>query len=315
MIKYFYFFTILAITTLSIKCSALNRKHKDSTIIIFHNGLKRTSIIYKPAKLISGKTYPLLIALHGGHGTGKSMMKLTEEKFNKLADKENFIVLYPNGIGKNWNDGRQNMPKSYKAHNQNIDDVGFISVLIDAVVKKYCADPKRVYITGMSNGSMMTERLAIELSYKIAAAAPVCGNIPIDLKTEPKFPVAILIINGTKDPLVPYNGGYVHFFRKKLGQITSTNQTIDFWLKHNENTNTAVVSELPNTYMADNCLVRKTTYGKPSEKGEVILITIEGGGHTWPGGWQYLNKFFIGKTCRDIDACEIIWEFCKAHSR
>jgi polyhydroxybutyrate depolymerase len=257
----------------------------------------------------------LLIALHGGHGTGKRMIDLTMGGFDTLADQENFIVVYPNGIGKNWNDGRLNLPASYKAHNRNIDDVGFISALIDELVKTKNVDPKRVYVTGMSNGALMTHRLAIELSDKIAAAAPVCGNIPADLKSTPMQSVAVMMINGTSDPLVPYDGGFVHFKKKKLGQIFSTNESVTFWVKNNGISSSPKVAELPNTNISDSCHVRKTTYGEASDAGEVELITIECGGHTWAGGLQYLNEKWIGRTCFDINACDVIWEFCKTHSK
>ncbi|MFH0894883.1 MAG: PHB depolymerase family esterase [Bacteroidota bacterium] len=304
------FFLVFTLTSFS-----QVKETPDPTYSLFHDGLKRTYLMHKPSGFVSGNNYPLLIALHGGHGSGKRMVDLTEGKFNALADKENFIVVYPDGIGRNWNDGRKNMPKSYKAHNNNVDDVGFLSFLIDELVRTHCVDPTRVYVTGMSNGSMMTERLAIELSDKIAAAAPVCGNIPLELKNVPKVPVAMMIINGTKDPLVPYDGGFVHFKKKKLGEVTSTDQTIVFWKKHNANSASAVVSAFPDINAADNCTVKKTVYGKAGDKNEIILICIEGGGHTWAGGWQYIGESFIGKTCRDVDACQLIWEFCKVHSK
>jgi polyhydroxybutyrate depolymerase len=300
---------------LSLLSSASDKLPKDTLYSIKCSGIKRTYLLHIPSGLDTSKSIPLLIALHGGHGTGKRMIELTSGGFNTLADQENFIVVYPNGIGRNWNDGRLNMPASYKAQNSNIDDVGFISALIDEIVKTKNADPKRVYVTGMSNGALMTQRLAIELSNKIAAAAPVCGNIPSDLKSTPKQEVAIMIINGTSDPLVPYEGGFIHFRKKNLGKVTSTNESVSFWLKNNKINATPLITELPDTNISDSCHVRKTSYGESSDAGEVVLITIEGGGHTWAGGWQYLNEKWIGKTCRDIDACKIIWEFCKMHAK
>jgi len=306
---------VLIVTALPLLCYSSDKKPEDKLCSIIHDGLKRTYLLHIPANLDTSKSIPLLIALHGGHGTGMHMIQLTKGGFDILADKENFIVVYPNGIGRNWNDGRLNMPASYKAHNRNIDDVGFISALIDNLVKTKNVNVKRVYITGMSNGALMTQRLAIELSDKIAAAVPVCGNIPGDLKSSPKNPVAIMIINGTADPLVPYKGGFIHLGKKKLGKITSTNESVNFWVKNNKLNATSIVIKLPDTNISDSCRVSKTIYGESSDVGEVVLLTIEGGGHTWPGGWQYLNEKWIGKTCRDINACEMIWEFCKLHSK
>lgn len=284
-------------------------------LFMFHDGIKRSCLLYVPDHLDTSKSYPLIIALHGGRGNGKRMIDLTQGGFNKLADKDSFIVAYPDGIGKNWNDGRQDMPYSYKAHRKNIDDVGFISCLIDELVNKHNVDSKRVYVTGMSNGALMTHRLAIELADKIAAVAPVCGNIPADLKSSPKDTVPVLIINGVSDPLVPYEGGYIHFLKKKLGKVESTNGSVTFWIRNNFNINSPVVNELPDIYTADSCHVRKTTFGTCGNACEVVLITIEGGGHTWPGGWQYLSEKWVGRTCRDIDACETICEFFRNHSK
>lgn len=284
-------------------------------LFLFHDGIKRTYTLYVPDSLKANRSHPLVIALHGGRGNGERMIDLTQGGFNKLADRDSFIVVYPDGIGKNWNDGRQNMPYSYKAHRKNIDDVGFISSLIDELVKTCNVDTKRVYVTGMSNGALMTHRLAIELSDKIAAVAPVCGNIPADLKSIPADTVPVLIINGVLDPLVPYDGSFVHIMNKKLGRIESTNSSVTYWLRHNFNISPPVVTELPDTNVSDSCHVRKTTFGMPNDAGEVVLLTIEGGGHTWPGGWQYLSEKWVGRTCRDIDACEIIWDFFKNHSK
>lgn len=307
------FFSCVALTflALSLFCFSSDTKPDDQLYNFIHKGLKRTYLLYVPAGLDTSKSIPLLIVLHGGHGTGKRMIDLTRGGFNTLANQENFIVVYPNGIGRNWNDGRP----SYKAHNRNIDDVGFISAMIDEIVKTQNADPKRIYVTGMSNGAMMSQRLAIELSDKIAAAAPVCGNISTDLKSTPKYAVAMMMINGTADPLVPYEGGDVHFLKKKLGKVTSTNESVMFWVQNNKINTSPIVTELPDINASDNCYVRKTTFGTSSDAGEVVLITIEGGGHTWAGGWQYLNEKWIGKTCRDVDACQMIWDFFKKHSK
>jgi len=124
---------------------------------------------------------PLVIVLHGGGGTGEDQVKLTEGGLNTLADKEGFIVVYPDGFDKHWNDGRSGEETGYRTQEENIDDVGFISSLISYFIKELNIDPKRVYVTGMSNGAMMSYRLACELTEKIAAVAPVAGNMPQNL--------------------------------------------------------------------------------------------------------------------------------------
>jgi polyhydroxybutyrate depolymerase len=262
---------------------------------------------------------PLVIVLHGRGANGESMMLLTRKGFNRLADKDCFMVAYPDGIEMNWNDGRRDEESKDRAHTENIDDVGFISVLIDTIIKENNADPRRVYVTGISNGAIMAYRLACELSPKISAIAPVDGNIPVTLFPEcsPLEPVSVLAINNTHDPLVPFEGGEIHgkFEKVRLGRVLSVAESIDFWVSMNKCTPVPVISELPDRDPYDGTRVTVKEYLNGTDSAEVILYTIDGGGHTWPGGLQYLPARMIGKTCRDFDANETIWSFFKKHSK
>jgi polyhydroxybutyrate depolymerase len=161
---------------------------------IIFAGLKRTYRIHIPTSYDKANPIPLLIVLHGGGGIGEGMVKLTQGGFNKLSDKEGFIVVYPDGIEKHWNDGRENV--KYRAHREKIDDIGFISALIEHFEKQYNIDIKRVYATGISNGAMMSFRLGCELSEKMAAIAPVAGSMPENLPTRcsPSRSISVLII-------------------------------------------------------------------------------------------------------------------------
>jgi polyhydroxybutyrate depolymerase len=279
------------------------------------NGLKRTYIIHLPAAV--NTMMPLVIVLHGGGGKGKSMVKLTNSGFDKLSDKKGFIVVYPDGIDKHWNDDRNGSETGYVTHEKNIDDVGFISALIDELIMKYNIDSKRVYVTGMSNGAIMSYRLGCELSGKIAAIAPVAGNIPENLQNcRPSNPVPVLAINGDKDPLVPYDGGEVTgpFGKKKLGKVLSTHESILFWVKTNGCSSKPVVTDVPDNDRDDGTRVQKLQFMNDRNNCDVIFYTIKGGGHTWPGGYQYLGEWIVGKTCRDIIATGVIWEFFEKHS-
>lgn len=279
---------------------------------IVAGGLKRTYLIHLPAPGIR-RSMPLLIVLHGGGGNGKSMVKLTNGGFDQLSDKKGFIVVYPDGIGKHWNDGRNEAETGYETHEKNTDDVGFISALIDDLIKKYNADPKRVYVTGMSNGAIMSYRLGCELSGKIAAIAPVAGNIPVNLikNCNPSDPVAVLAINSDSDPLVPFNGGDVTgpFGKKKLGKVLSVHESVMFWVKNNGCSSNPLVTDEPDNDPDDGTRVQRQQFMNGRNNCEVILYIIKGGGHTWPGGYQYLGKWIIGRTCRDMNATEVIWEF------
>ncbi len=290
---------------------------ENSTGSIIVGGLERTYLIHNPASNFH-RSIPILIVLHGGGGNAKSMVKLTNGGFDQLSDKKGFIVVYPEGIDKHWNDGRNEKETGYEKHEENTDDVGFISALIDDLVKKYKADSKRVYVTGMSNGAIMSYRLGCELSGKIAAIAPVAGNIPENLnqRCKPANPIAVLAINGDKDPLVPYNGGDVTgpFGKKKLGKVLSAHESVLFWVKINACSLNPVVNDEPDNDPDDGTRVQEQQFMNGRDNCEVILYTIKGGGHTWPGGYQYLGKWIIGNTCRDINATEVIWEFFERHA-
>jgi polyhydroxybutyrate depolymerase len=283
-----------------------------------HDSLKRTFNIHIPSTFDKSVQLPLVIALHGRGANGVSMIILTHKGFNKMADNDGFIIVYPDGIELNWNDGRMDEEANDRAHRENIDDVGFISALIDSMITDYNIDPKRVYVTGISNGAIMSYRLACELSDKITAIAPVDGNIPIMLFPEcsPSRPVSVLAINNTDDPLVPFDGGYIYGIRKKnLGKVLSVNESIGFWITTNKCSFTPVLAEEPDRDPKDGTRVTIKQYINGIEGTEVILYTVEGGGHTWPGGVQYLPAWVIGKTSRDFDANEVIWSFFKKHSR
>jgi polyhydroxybutyrate depolymerase len=284
-----------------------------------HNDLKRTFHIHVPSGYDKSVQAPLVIALHGKGGNGKSMILITRKGFNKLSDKDRFIVVYPDGIELNWNDGRIDEESKDRAHTENIDDVGFISALIDSMISNYNIDPKRVYITGISNGAIMSYRLACELSHKITAIAPVDGSIPYMLLNEcsPSDPVSVLAINNINDPLVPFEGGeiYGHFHKVKLGKVLSANESIEFWANRDSCSAAPVVTDEPDRDPKDGTRVTRKEYNNGIGGTEVILYSIEGGGHTWPGGVQYLPKWLIGKTSRDINANEVIWSFFKKHSR
>lgn len=205
----------------------------DHTGSIVFAGLKRTYLVHIPPSHDKMTPVPLVIALHGGKGTGEHMKKHTLGGFNKLSDKEGFIIVYPNGMDKQWNDGRSKEETKSRAHKENIDDTGFISALIDTFIKEYNVNPKSVYVTGISNGAIMSYRLACELSDKIAAIAPVDGNLAQNVlpKCSPSKPISVLAINNVNDPLMPWKGGDITgpYGVKKLGKVLSVAQTIEYW--------------------------------------------------------------------------------------
>jgi polyhydroxybutyrate depolymerase len=281
---------------------------KDIEGTMMVDGIEREYILHLPENY-GTENLPLVMVFHGGGGTAKQIK--AHVKFNKLADKENFIVVYPNSVDKNWSDGRvgEKLPVQR-------DDVKFISILIDTLIANYKVDSKRVFSTGISNGGFFSIYLAYKLSGKILAIAPVTANIPENLKDvyKPEFPVSVLLINGTEDPLVKYDGGAVGFGEDGFGRGTSlpTDESIKTWLSNFECSLTPAVEGIPNKDKKDDCRAKKYIYKPCKDNNEVILIKIDGGGHTWPGASQYLPKFLVGAVCKDFNATEVIWDFFKS---
>jgi len=272
-------------------------------------GIERHYAVHLPPETDSEGVRPLVIVLHGGGGDAAKAAALTG--FNQLADTAGFIVVYPEAVNRHWNDGRN--VRRFKAHRERVDDVGFVASLIDRLVEGRRADPKRVFAAGISNGGMMCHRLAVELGSQLAAIAPVAAGLAEPLaKTRPAHPVSVLAINGTADPLVPFEGGGVGVLRRS-GRVLSAAATADFWVSVNGCAAAAVVETMPDTDPTDRTRVVRSQWSGGRAGSEVLLYTVGGGGHTWPSGPRRATSF--GRTSRDIDATGVIWRFFREHSR
>jgi polyhydroxybutyrate depolymerase len=315
----FYTFIVLLVlffTTLSGCVHKIPQDPNTSIRNFLFDGLQRTYKIHIPPSLTQNFSPALVFVLHGGGGTGDGMERsLTLGGFNSLSDEYNFIVVYPDGIERNWNDGRKNV--SDPAHQQNIDDVGFFNALIENLTNEFNIDQNRIYCTGISNGAMMSYRLAIDLPEKIAAVAPVAGAIPVDiLPQEPlSIPLSVCAISGTSDPLVPWEGGTVGTKRYPRGVVISVPDSINYWVFNNKCNNTPETILLPDADPSDGTRVYYHRYGNGVNNTEVVLYEIKNGGHTWPDGYQYLPKILVGRTSKDINATEVIWDFLKNHPK
>jgi polyhydroxybutyrate depolymerase len=277
----------------------------------------RSYTMYIPSTWKSDVVSPLLIALHGLSGWDLQLMDNTA--FNNLAEANNFIVVYPNGTGeklgdrgiRSWNGGQVgwcttgNCPPSQIS---KIDDVGYISNLIDDVSSRYPIDPKRVYLTGHSNGSQLAQRLACQLSNKITAVAVVAGHLALDT-CNPDSPVSLLQIYGTEDTLNLENGGtakisfgiYSYEFNSK-GVMKSVQEM-------------ALANGCSSNYSENNNLTNKdlTIYTWPGCKNGVVVssIRISGASHAWMGRpAQSADSIKLsGEPYMKIDASKVIWAF------
>lgn len=269
----------------------------------------RTYRIYVPARL--AQSAPVVLLLHGGGGSGSSQELVTRGGFDRIADREGLIVLYPDGVGRNWNDGRSGV--NSQAFKENVDDVGFLTALVEKIGGRFAIDRQRVFVTGMSNGGFMSFRLACEAADTFRAAAPVVAGLSVDLgpRCRPQRPVSIAILNGTDDPLVPWNGGYVTALGIKRGQTWSALKTYEQWIELDACKVRFDEPEIDKIVDDETSLVRHRAVNCAAAS-EVRLYEIRGGGHTWPRGAKYLGESIVGRITQEFDANEEIWSFFRS---
>jgi polyhydroxybutyrate depolymerase len=192
--------------------------------------------------------------------------------------------------------------------------VAFIDALIRKLETQYRVDSKRIYATGISNGAFFSFRLACDLGDEIAAIAPVAGSIGVSFHDACKNqPVSVLMINGTADPLVLYDGGRVGGPFAGQGDSIPVSQTVHAWVATDGCSQTPRTSTVPHVDPGNDTTTTIQTFADCRNGTSVQLYTVAGGGHTWPGGPQYLPPFIIGVTSDDFNASETMWQFFAAH--
>ncbi|HEV7361525.1 MAG TPA: PHB depolymerase family esterase [Mycobacterium sp.] len=265
-------------------------------------GMDRTYLMHVPP----GDPVGLVLSLHGGGGSGKGQRGLTD--FDAVADAHNLLVVYPDGYDKSWADGRGASP----ADRRHIDDVGFLVGLAGKLRNDYNIAPGHVYATGMSNGGFMSNRLACDRADVFSAIAPVAGTLGVGVACNPSQPVSVWEAHGTADPLVHFNGGDVRG-RGGLSHSISAKSMVDKWRSVDGCEGDPVAEVLPN--VGDGTVVHRYDSTACAASTEVVFYQIDNGGHTWPGGKQYLPKAVIGATTRALDGSEAIAQFFLAHAR
>ena len=261
--------------------------------------------LVRPEGLEKTKPAPLLMVLHGSAGSGEDMMTVTQRGFERLADKEKFVVVYPDALERRWND-----------QGGTVDDVGFLLAIVDKLVADGLVDKNRIYVAGISNGGMMAQRLACEQADRIAGIATVAGGLPEPLQAtcKPARALPVLVIHGTEDPIGPWSGGAVAGF-EDFGKVLSARETAKFWAANNRCGDGGVIAAEPDRDPKDGTRVKMEVFASCPAGAAVKLAAVEGGGHTWPGGYQYLPERFIGRTSQDVDANMLIWDFFKGGVR
>lgn len=269
-------------------------------------GIERIYIISAPT---SGSPRPAIFVLHGGGMSANSGLRSTG--LEPLVARENLVAIYPNAYRRQWNDGRESA--RLQSRHEAADDVAFIRALVTAMVNEGIADAKRIYVTGPSNGGMMTLRLLCEAADIFAAAAPIIANFPADIAAgcKPARPVPVLVMNGTADPLVPYAGGGVGIAGRR-GRVISTDETMANLRRVNGCSEPVKSERLPDFDPDDASTVTITSWTNCSSSAPVVLYRIDGGGHRIPhrnGGRMPMMDRLLGRENHDFDAPEAIWAF------
>ncbi len=276
---------------------------------LFWQGKQRTFSYHLPKSYTPHLQYlPLVIALHGTGEMGIDLEKgILQGRFDTLSDQSRIMIAYPDALQGTWN--------SEKKVSQP-DDRGFIRAVILYFRQKYNVDPERIYVLGMSTGGLMTYQLACDSADMVTAIATVAAAMPLSLAStcKPARPIPVLMINGTSDPILPWNS---HQFFSVLGGSRSSRlsipETLEAWRKIDKITSPIFQQPMSNTQY-DSTWVWLSVANMP-QVVDVVLYTIYNGGHTWPGGQQYLPVEYIGKTSKAFDASIVIWQFFISHRR
>jgi polyhydroxybutyrate depolymerase len=259
------------------------------------------------------KPAPLVIVLHGNTQSGADMANRTS--WLAVARSEQFAVIFPDGLHRAWADLRPATRRAGHAPPRGTDDVGFIVKLIEKFIADGTADPRHVYITGVSNGGAMTMTMICARADLFAAAASVVFNLTDDMaeRCHPSRPVPMLIMNGTADPLIPYLGGRGSS-RFAVGGFLSTAKTLAFWRQ----VDGCDVQDLDAENLDDRDRSDRSTVTRISSRcppgRDVVLYRVNDGGHRMPGAFPdarftALADRFLGPQNHDIDGAETIWEF------
>jgi polyhydroxybutyrate depolymerase len=265
-------------------------------------GVQRTYVVYQPEALEPGQRVPLVLSFHGAGSYGQSQADV--DAMTEAADAHRWIVAYPDGIGLSWNDGRGTMP----AERRGVDDVAFVSALIDHLAASLPVDPERVYAMGFSSGGMLTHRLACESAGRVRAIASVAGTMAeaIAGRCAPSRPVSVIMFHGTEDAVAPYKGGRTG--RWLSGPALSFEENTRRWAAWNGCAGEPDNAELPDA-ADDHTAVRVLRHAGCRGGVEVHAYTVAHGGHTWPGAPEAMAKWFPGRTSYDVQASRLIADF------
>jgi polyhydroxybutyrate depolymerase len=268
---------------------------------------------------------PIVIVLHGG---SQSMREIFGQRagatpvWRDIARENGVLLLAPNGINSRTGDpagDNQNWADVRGLSGNRVADTRFILGMIEWALDRYRADPRRVYVTGASNGGMMTYTLLIDAPERFAAGAAFIANLPADdgALSRPSRATPLMIMNGAEDPLMPYRGGSVAYNR---GEVRGAPETAAWWIAANRAERRGVQVRLPDGDPNDGCRIRGENHPASPGGAPVVFYTVEGGGHAAPTPSHStrssrLATRTLGRLCRDVDSSRVAWEFMRAFQR
>ena len=278
--------------------------------VMVHGDRQRSWLAYIPAA--KAERPALLLVMHGSRGDGEGMRELTRFGFDVLAERHGFVVVYPDGYQRHWNDCRAGA--DYAANRENIDDVGFLRALVVRMEAEQGVDPARVFAVGLSNGGQMAYRLGLEAPDLVAGIAAMAASLPVpagsDCRPSGKA-VAALVMNGTDDPVNPYQGGTVEIFgNRSRGEVMSSLETAVYWAQLAGYEGAGEHRVWNDRVPGDGTRVESTEWLAPG-RPPVSLVTIRGGGHTVPHPVFNLPRI-LGPTSHELDGAEVTWRFFSA---
>ncbi len=275
--------------------------------------MKRTYQTYIPKVL--PRSAPLVLVMHGSGESATQIRIGTGYGFERLADQHGFAVVYPNSASFDWNDCSK--VGDFKANGAEVDDVGFLTALVDKLITEHRLDHSRVFATGVSAGGFMSLRLALEAPARFRAVAAVAASVPTPDNFKCTHAAAgtgatsVMIMNGTDDPLVPFAGGEVSLLGLfyKGGNVRSSRDAAQYFADRNQLTGAPVIAE---TTVADGVRVERVRWSKDSRgrdsSVEVELVAIHGGGHGLPQPY-YKRMRLLGPSPMGPDGTAEIWKF------
>lgn len=271
------------------------------------DGHQRLFEMYVPPT--APRPLPVVLVLHGGKSSAEQIRRYTG--FDTVAARENILAVYPEGLHGQWNDGRPQIG-SMNPDAADTDDVGFLVALVDNLADHGLADPKRVFVAGISNGGMMALHLACQHPERIAGVAVVGASQPADVDCDPAMPVPIVFFHGTDDRFVPYAGGDIlQWANIDRGQVLSARDTVAMWRKIDDCSGQPKTQRLTDRTSPKGLAVDLVTF-EPCAGAPVEHYIVRGGGHAWPGARQGpAGDALLGPASGSVDANEEIWSFFK----